>query len=146
VLDTPGWQSGQALRLLLQSDLPPEHVTGRAVRSFARAGNELRVWFPRQATLLAPRIPFAAVPDATGWSEVRWSASGDVRVRIHDGDGGLPSSDLLPGNFAGFDGGTVSLSGLDPGQVRALRLGATLTRHADEDVAALLEWEVRWSR
>jgi hypothetical protein len=68
-------------------------------------------------------IAFTDVDDgeALVWEKVQWSGS-DVTVRVLDEDQVLiPESDL-PGNAAGFTGGTVHLFDVDPADYPVLRL------------------------
>lgn len=79
------------------------------------------------ADVVSKPIAFADVDDgaATVWDKVQWVGAG-ATVRVLDGAGVLIPDADLPGNAAGFTGGTVHLFDVDPAVYPVLRLSASL--------------------
>ncbi|MBN1657089.1 MAG: VCBS repeat-containing protein [Anaerolineae bacterium] len=95
-------------------------------------------------------VTSAAVTPAilNGWDVVTWTVAlepgHEVSVQVLDDGGSVLPDSVLPGNEAGFTGGTADLSSLDPGIYPALALRAVLARNSEASSPALEAWGLSW--
>ncbi len=100
-------------------------------------------------TIMADPISYDSVAAADSWGEFDWSAdetNGSIRTRLYYSDSAtcdtlIPDSDLA-GNAAGFTGGPVDISDLDPATYSEICPQATFTNFGGSPL--LEDWNVTW--